>query len=192
MATKRNILVVDDNPLNRKILNRILLSEGYHVTEAENGQEALHILTEIEDEAKAAGADMFISKPLFQSTVCNVLMTLSKGKYTQRTADESDYDLSGKRVLLVEDNALNQEIAVELLEMVHLKVECADDGQSALNMFEKSVPGYYDIILMDIQLPIMDGYESTSAIRSSSHPQAHSIPIYAMTANAFSEDIAAA
>ncbi len=148
-------------------------------------------LSEIEDEAKAAGADMFISKPLFQSTVCNVLMTLSKGKYTQLTADESDYDFSGKRVLLVEDNALNQEIALELLEMVHLKVECADDGQSALNMFEKSSPGYYDVILMDIQLPIMDGYESSAAIRSSSHPQAHSIPIYAMTANAFSEDIAA-
>lgn len=149
-------------------------------------------LSEIEDEAKAAGADMFISKPLFQSTVCNVLMTLSKGKYTKFTANEDDYDFSGKRVLLVEDNALNQEIAVELLEMVKLKVDCADDGKSALNMFETSAPGYYDVILMDIQMPIMDGYETTAAIRASSHAQAHSIPIYAMTANAFSEDIATA
>ncbi len=149
-------------------------------------------LSEVEEEAKAAGANMFISKPLFQSTVCNVLMTLSGGKYTKLTASESEYDFSGKRILLAEDNALNREIAVELLEMVNLQVECAENGQLAFEMFETSTPDYYNAILMDIQMPVMNGHEAAMAIRKSAHSQASDIPIYAMTANAFSEDISAA
>lgn len=149
-------------------------------------------LSEIEGEAKVAGANMFISKPLFQSAVCNVLMTLSGGKYTKLTADEVEYDFSGKRVLLAEDNALNREIATELLEMVNLKVECAENGQAALEMFEASEDGHYNAILMDIQMPVMDGHEAAKEIRASAHRQAAEIPIYAMTANAFTEDVSAA
>ncbi|MEG0894897.1 MAG: response regulator, partial [Oscillospiraceae bacterium] len=149
-------------------------------------------LSEIEDEAKLAGADMFISKPLFQSTVCNLLMTLSGGQYTKFTCDKEHYDFTGKRVLLAEDNALNREIAIELLKIVNLDVEYAENGQTALEMFTNSSNGYYDVILMDIQMPIMDGHEAAKAIRKSKHIQALNIPIYAMTANAFTEDVSAA
>lgn len=146
---------------------------------------------EVEDDAKAAGADMFISKPLFQSTVFNLLMSLSGGKYINNTADANEFDFTGHRVLMAEDNALNREIAVELLNMVHLEVECAEDGQKAVDMFRASAPGYYEAILMDIQMPILDGYEAAEAIRTSEHLDAQSVPIYAMTANAFSEDVSA-
>ncbi|MDD3170066.1 MAG: response regulator, partial [Eubacteriales bacterium] len=149
-------------------------------------------LSEVEDEAKAAGANMFVPKPLFQSTVYNVLMTLSGGKYTKLTADQEAYDFTGKRVLLAEDNELNREIATDLLEMVNLQVDCARDGKEAMEIFTASAAGTYDAILMDIQMPVMDGYEATKAIRESEHPQAQTIPVYAMTANAFSEDVSAA
>lgn len=146
-------------------------------------------LSEVEDEAKAAGANMFISKPLFQSTVFNVLMTMSGGKYTKKTANENDFDFTGKRVLLVEDNALNTEIATDLLNMVNMEVDHAENGQQAFDMFVNSEANTYDAILMDIQMPILDGYESTKLIRESSHLQAKTIPIIAMTANAFTEDV---
>ena len=149
-------------------------------------------LSEVEEEAKEAGANMFIPKPLFQSTVYNVLMTLSGGKYTKLTGDQTAYDFTGKRVLLAEDNELNREIATDLLEMVNLKVDCANNGKEALDMFNASTVGTYDAILMDVQMPIMDGYEATKEIRKSEHSQAKSIPIFAMTANAFSEDVSAA
>lgn len=149
-------------------------------------------LSEIEDEAKAAGANMFIPKPLFQSTVYNVLMTLSGGKYTKATADEQDYNFDGKRILLAEDNEINREIAIDLLELVGLSVDCAGDGKEALEGFMAMEPGTYDAILMDVQMPFMDGYEAVKAIRKSDHPEAATIPIYAMTANAFTEDVSEA
>ncbi|MEA5002492.1 MAG: response regulator [Christensenella sp.] len=125
-------------------------------------------LSEVEDEAKAAGTNMFMPKPLFQSTVCNVLMTL--------TADQDDYDFMGRRILLAEDNALNREIAVELLEMVHFTVECAENSQEAVDRFEAAAPGYYDAILMDIQMPILDGYKAAEKIRRLSIPMLHKSP----------------
>lgn len=149
-------------------------------------------LSEVADEAKEAGASMLVTKPLFQSTVFNVLMTMSGGKFTKKTADETEFDFSGKKLLIAEDTELNREIAVELLTMVGFEVDCAVDGKQALDMFEKSAHGEYDVILMDVQMPIMDGYEATRAIRKSQHSDAKTIPIYAMTANAFSDDVAAA
>lgn len=149
-------------------------------------------LSEVQDEAKAAGADMFISKPLFQSTVFNVLMQLSGGNCTKQTAKAEEYDFTGHRLLLAEDNDLNAEIATELLNLVHMEVDRAADGQEALDKFVSSAPGTYDAILMDVQMPVMDGYAAANAIRNAAHPQAASIPIYAMTANAFTEDVTAA
>lgn len=119
-------------------------------------------------------------------------MQLSGGKYTKQTADEAAYDFSGHRVLMAEDNDLNAEIAIELLEMVQMKADRADNGEEALRLFEASPSGTYDAILMDMQMPVMDGLEATRAIRRSEHPQAKSIPIYAMTANAFNDDVAKA
>lgn len=148
-------------------------------------------LNEVTEEARKAGADMFVPKPLFQSTVFNILMTLSGGKLKKETALTDSYDFTGHKVLVAEDNELNREIAVELLNLVHMQADCAENGEEAVKMFQSSKPGTYDVILMDIQMPIMDGYEAAKSIRALKHPQAGDIPIYAMTANAFNEDISA-
>lgn len=98
-------------------------------------------------------------------------------------------ELSGRRILLAEDNELNWEVASELLSDLGLELEWAEDGRVCLEKFEKSPAGYYDLILMDIRMPYMTGYEATQAIRKSDHPDASSIPIIAMSADAFPEDI---
>ncbi|MGC4018178.1 MAG: transporter substrate-binding domain-containing protein [Muricomes sp.] len=149
-------------------------------------------LSEVEEEARKAGANMFITKPIFQSTVFDLLMTLSCGKYKGLMAQPDEYDFTGHRVLVAEDNAMNMEIIVDLLKLVNMEVDCAEDGEKALEMFEKSAPGTYMALLLDIQMPIMDGHEATRAIRMGSHPDAKTIPIYAITANAFTEDVSAA
>lgn len=148
--------------------------------------------SEIEDEAIEAGADMFLSKPLFQSTVFNLLMKLSGGKFVNQTAENDSYDFGGRKVLLAEDTEFNAEIAIELLDMVNMKVDHAMNGKLAVDMFTAAEEGTYCAILMDVQMPVMDGYEATREIRSSDHPQAKNIPIFAMTANAFTEDVSAA
>lgn len=147
---------------------------------------------EIKEEARVAGADMFLSKPLFQSTVFNLLMKLSGGKYVNQTADEEAFDFEGRRVLLAEDTEMNAEIAIDLLELVNMKVDLARNGQEAVELFGVSEPDRYCAILMDVQMPVMDGYEAAKQIRAMRHPAAADIPIFAMTANAFTEDVSAA
>lgn len=151
-------------------------------------------LNEVESIGIAAGADYFIPKPLFQSTLFTALMRISCGDHAKPLAEpeKEEFDFTGKHVLVAEDVALNMEVAVSLLNMVHMEVTCVEDGRQAVDIFEKSAPGGFDCILMDINMPVMDGYEATRAIRQSRKSDASTVPIYAMTANAFSEDVTAA
>ena len=149
-------------------------------------------VSQIEEEAKAAGVDRLISKPLFQSTLFNLFVSLSHEFSPFKENCHSDYNFQGHRILIAEDNEINQEVVKGLLHFVNMETDFASDGQEALNKFSSSAPGTYDAILMDIQMPIMDGHQTTRAIRLLSHPQAKDIPILAMTADAFTEDISAA
>lgn len=147
--------------------------------------------SEVAKLAQDAGADRFVSKPLFQSTIFDMLMSLTKGGITSGAAAQTRFDFTGRRILLAEDNDMNRIVGVGLLKKANVTCETAENGKVALEMFTASAPGYYDAVLMDIQMPVMDGFEATRAIRASSHPCAKTIPIIAMTANAFVEDIAA-
>lgn len=143
----------------------------------------------LEKEGLEAGVNRFISKPLFRSTMFNMLHEVF-GSYTpvsQNTAIE--YNFKGKKVLLAEDNEMNTEIAVEILKRYNIETICSVNGQEAFDIFNTSKDNEFSAILMDIQMPILDGYAATKKIRNSAHPCAHSIPIIAMTANAFAEDI---
>lgn len=149
--------------------------------------------TEIEEDARAAGANAFIAKPLFESSLYNVLVNVTNGAFglTKSAAAEDGNTLNGKRLLLAEDNAINMEIAQSLLEMNGATVECAENGKKALERFIEKGEGYFDAILMDVQMPVMDGCEATRRIRASERPDSKTIPIIAVTANAFAEDISA-
>ncbi|MDE7009878.1 MAG: response regulator [Oscillospiraceae bacterium] len=148
--------------------------------------------SEIEAEAKEAGITGFISKPLFKSTLFYGLKpyVLPERETVQKKKPrEADIDLTGRRVLLAEDNDLNWEIAEELLRELGLELEWAENGKICLEKFQASAPGFYDGILMDLRMPVMTGYEATEAIRGLERADAKTIPIIAMTADAFSEDI---
>lgn len=148
--------------------------------------------SEIEEEARRAGVNAFIAKPLFETTLYNVLVSVFGSNPSNEKPENFRKNFNGKRFLLVEDNELNMEIASELLHMTGAETDCVTDGLEAVEKFKASSVGYYDIILMDVQMPVMDGYTATKKIRESSHPNAKSIPIVAMTANTFIEDIDAA
>jgi signal transduction histidine kinase/CheY-like chemotaxis protein len=147
----------------------------------------------IEADAREAGANAFISKPLFKSRFIHLFNSLVGNEYDKKdgSAPLSDFeniDLSGKRILLVEDNELNMEIATEILNMTKVTVETAMDGDVAVDMVKANEKGYYDLIFMDVQMPRMNGYEATKIIRNLEGGLGADVPIIAMTANAFSED----
>lgn len=144
---------------------------------------------EFEAEAREAGINGFISKPLFKSTLFYSLRQYMGIEEMREEVAEKDIDLSGRQILLAEDNELNWEVAKELLSDLGLELDWAEDGQICLEKFRKSSEGYYDAILMDIRMPRMTGYEATKEIRKLERPDALSIPIIAMSADAFSDDI---
>ena len=148
--------------------------------------------SDIEEEFKRAGADAFITKPLFKSKILHVLQLFCQTRTSDAVSlpvPEQRPALAGKRVLLAEDNDLNREIAVELLEMNGLVVDAVENGRQAVELFAQSAPGAYSCILMDIQMPVMNGYDATEAIRGMDRADARAIPIFALTANAFASDL---
>ena len=145
--------------------------------------------SEFETEAREAGVSGFISKPLFKSTLFHALRQYMGVEAPHDQTLNQNMDLCGRRILLAEDNEINWEIASELLSDLGVELDWAEDGQICLDKFQKSPEGYYDAILMDIRMPHMTGYEATKAIRGLNHPDARSVPIIAMSADAFSDDI---
>lgn len=144
--------------------------------------------SEIEEEARAAGISGFLSKPLFKSTLYYGLKPFIDTSVKSSSPEKEIVTFAGKRILLVEDNELNWEIANELLKELDLELDWAENGQICVDTFKNSPEGYYDAILMDIRMPVKNGYEASDIIRSMDRSDA-SIPIIAMTADVFSEDI---
>ncbi|MEF9971141.1 MAG: response regulator, partial [Oscillospiraceae bacterium] len=144
----------------------------------------------IEVEAKQAGVNMLISKPLFRSSLCSAFEKIYNDRDRAQNPDRlKEYDFSGKRTLLVEDHLLNIEVAKKLLGAKKMQVEVAENGLQAIEIFAQKDAGYFDVILMDIRMPVMDGLTAAKSIRQMRKADAKTIPIIAMTANAFEEDI---
>ena len=141
--------------------------------------------SDVEEEAREAGVTAFCEKPLFMSQLRELL---SNPVPKEDDSEKTVLDPNGKRILLVEDNELNMEIAQTILEDAGFVIDTANDGVEAVEIMEQAVPGQYDLILMDIQMPVMNGYEAAKRIRALPNQEVASVPIVAMTANAFEED----
>ena len=147
-------------------------------------------LDEIESEGIEAGANYFMMKPFFQSSLITVINNALGNKEDTKHAFDK-YNFAGRHVLVAEDVSLNMEVAVKMLNLVGIEASCAENGQKALEMYENAEDNYFDCILMDVNMPVMNGLEAAYRIRNSKKPDAKSIGIYAMTANVFADDIKA-
>ena len=171
--------------------------DGVQVTRAireQGGEAAIIILTayswdDVLEEALAAGVDGFMAKPLFVSGVLREFRSALQRRCADKDREKAPVSLAGRRILLAEDMDINAEIMVELLSMEDMTADRAENGQIALEKFAASAPGTYAAILMDVRMPVMDGLQATQAIRALDRPDAKTVPIIAMTANAFDEDV---
>ncbi len=143
---------------------------------------------EIEEEARAVGVDSFMAKPLLPSNVLSAFQRVMEDKRLNRR-ESAPAELAGRRVLIAEDMEINAEILADLLELLDVESEHAENGKVAVEMFDRSAPGHYDAILMDVRMPVMDGLEATRTLRKLARADARAIPVIAMTANAFDEDV---
>ena len=191
---------LDDDPFNAYIIDWLMPDQNgietvRQIRRVVGDTAPVIILTaydysDIELEAKQAGVTTFCTKPLFMSDLKNALSRAIRGhdEDSNKHDDLSSTDFSGKRVLLVEDIEVNREIAKAILMEIGLDVEDARDGTEAVEMVKHAMPNHYDIILMDVQMPVMNGYDATRNIRALKRKDAQTVPIVAMTANAFEED----
>ena len=164
------------------------------IRRATGDESAIIILTaynwdDILEEALSAGVDSFIAKPIFSGTLLEEFKTALKKKQTESAEKKKKISLAGMRVLLAEDMEVNAQIMIEVLKMREIETEHAQNGKIALEMFKSHEEGYYNAILMDMRMPEMDGLEATVAIRKLDRADAKQIPIIALTANAFDEDV---
>ncbi|WP_294427870.1 response regulator [uncultured Treponema sp.] len=164
------------------------------IREATGDESAIIILTaynwdDIFEEALKAGVDSFIAKPIFTSNLIEAFKEALKKKQKEALSEKKTADLKGKRILLAEDMEVNAQIMIEVLSLREMQAEHAANGKIAVEMFSSHEPGYYDAILMDMRMPEMDGLEATEAIRKLDRSDSKTIPIIALTANAFDEDV---
>lgn len=143
----------------------------------------------VKEEALEAGVNAFCNKPVFRSELHQTLLNAVGRKLQDEQLNDDISDLAGKKILLVDDIDVNREIATAMLEMSGFEVETAENGKDAVEILQKKGAGYFDVVLMDVQMPVMDGYEATAVIRQFENKKLANIPILAMTANAFDEDI---
>ena len=144
---------------------------------------------DIFEEATLAGVDSFIAKPLFSENLINELRNVLEKKKPNTSVNENKADLKGRRILLAEDMEVNAQIMIQVLLMREMETDHAVNGKEAVNLYESKPEGYYDAILMDLRMPEMDGLTATRTIRASKRSDAKTIPIIALTANAFDEDV---
>lgn len=145
--------------------------------------------SQIEKSARAAGVNMFMQKPIFQSTLLSAFKKIYGDAIEEKVPEQKEYHMEGKHVLLVEDHPLNVEIAKRMLKAKGIQVSEAKNGLEAIERFSEAPVGTYDLILMDVRMPVMDGLTAASHIRRLQKEGSKTIPIVAMTANAFEEDV---